>query len=132
MNTARWIVPLQSDVWAWLVDLWVWIRVSIDYYVFVGIEYAIYYYPPCYDYVTWFGYTVFGIPYSAYSYSSASAAASASASVVSDGVSPVVVVERFNDAPGAFDVAGPSAFVLVVLVAIVAIVALVAIARRER
>lgn len=127
-------VLLQSDIWTWIVDIWVWITVNIDYYVYIGIEYAIYYYPPCYDYVTWIGYYVFGIPYSSYSYASASAAASASSSASSvvvgnsPDVSPTVVIERANDAPGAFDLAGPNTFLIFVL-ALVAIVALAAIVR---
>ena len=128
--------PLQTDIWSILVDIWVWITVSIDYYAYIAIEYAIFYYPPSYDYVTWIGYYVFGIPYSAYSYASASAAASASSSASSivvgnsPTVSPIVVVERANDAPGAFDLTGPNTFLLLVFVlAIVAIVALATIAR---
>ena len=117
-------VALQTDVWSILVDIWVWIKVSLAYWVYVSIDWAITTYPPCKPYVIWIA-PIFGIPTTAFSSVSSSSSASASASATA-----VEVVQRVEGAQSAFDIAGPNMFLLLVFVlAIIAIVALAAIAR---
>lgn len=124
-SASHWTdTPVQTGVSDWIVDVWIWITVSIDYWVYVAIDWVITTYPPSEPYVIWIA-PVFGIPTTAFDTGSSPASSSASATAAE-------VVQRAEGTQDAFGFAGPNTFLFLVFVlAIVAIVAIVAITRRD-